>query len=172
MSSSLFTTETIGWFLRVCFAQIFTGLMLLLSLVSYSLPYTDSIRPFFILMPIYYWSIYRPSLVSPLICFLLGIILDLISGFPIGLHAVFFVLVHIIVKSQRLYMMGQPYAMFWMGFAIVCTSTYFAQWVFFSILNQDLINIRDIFVSNIISILFFPVIALVLAFIQKILPQT
>lgn len=172
MSSSIFTAESLSWLSRVFIVQTFTVIFLLLSLVSYSLPYTDSIRPFFILMPIYYWSIYRPSLVSPLISFFLGLIVDLISGFPIGLHAIFFVVAHLTVKRQRLFMMGQPYAMFWMGFAIVCSSIYCIQWLFFSILNQEFISIRDILASNTMSILFFPIVAAILALIQKILPTT
>lgn len=171
MSGHLFTSETLAWLSRSSVAQGFSILLLLLSLVSFSLPYADSIRPFFILMPIFYWSIYRPSLVSPLISFSFGILFDLISGFPIGIHAVFFLTTHIIIKKQRLFLMGQPYLMFWAGFAIISSAIHILQWLFFSIIHLDLIGFQNIFASNAITILFFPVIAMILAYIQKILPS-
>lgn len=171
MRNVLFTPENLDWLWRIGIAQGFIALMLLFSLVSFSLPYTDSIRPFFILMPLYYWSVFRPSLVPAVILFALGLIVDFVSGFPIGLHAALFVIVNLTVKKQRLFLMGQPYPMFWMGFSVVATFVYTVQWLFFSLINLKLIGITDIIASNLITIFFFPFIAMIMAFIHKILPR-
>ncbi len=171
MRNAFFTSENLDWIWRLGIAQGFVGLMLLLSLVSFSIPYSDSIRPFFVLMPLYYWSIYRPSLIPVIILFALGLIVDFVSGFPIGLHAALFVILHLIVKRQRLFLMGQPYPMFWMGFAIVTTFVFVAQWLFFSLVNFQLMALNEIIASNFTTILFFPFIAMIMAFIQKILPR-
>jgi len=171
MRNAFFTSENIDWLWRVLLAQGFIALMILFSLVSFSLPYSDSIRPFFILMPIYYWSIYRPSIMPIIILFSIGLIIDFVSGFPIGLHAALFVIVNLVVKQQRLFLMGQPYPMFWMGFAIIALSVFAAQWLFFSVINLRLIDITDTIASAFITILFFPFIAMIMAFIQKILPR-
>lgn len=171
MRNAFLTSENIDWLWRLLLAQGFIVLMILLSLVSFSLPYSDSIRPFFILMPIYYWSIYRPSIVPTVILFAIGLIIDFVSGFPIGLHAALFVIVNLIVKQQRLFLMGQPYPMFWVGFSIVTLFVFSAQWLFFSAINLHFFDITDKIASAFITILFFPFIAMIMAFIQKILPR-
>lgn len=170
MSDRFISSENLDWLWRISIAQFFILFLLLLSIVSYSFPHTDSVRPFFILMPLYYWSIYRPSLVIPLFCFLIGLWVDIVSGFPIGLHAALFLLVNIIIKSQRLFLMGQPYPMFWLGFVIVSTSVYVSQWLFFALIYMSIPPLIDTIASNIITILLFPFVAVILTFIQRILP--
>jgi len=171
MSGEIFSSEKIDWLWRIMLAQGFIILTLLLSLASFSIPYTDSIRPFFILIPIYYWVIYRPSLVSPLLLFIYGLIIDLISGFPLGLNAGLFVAVYWVIKSQRLFLMGQPYPVFWTGFGLVSSSVFLVQWLVFSFKNMQAMPIIENVASNIITIILFPIMALVLAYIQKILPH-
>src|SRR5262245_20541391 len=84
---------------------------LLLVLGSVHLPFaagTDVKAPLF-LMGLYYWSIYRPTLIPPWLTFVCGILADLIGGLPIGLSAVIFVLVRWIVSDQRRFLMGQSF---------------------------------------------------------------
>ncbi len=162
--------EGARWVARMGAAQMTTILFLLLSIVSFSLPYTESVRPLFIIIPIYYWGIYRPSLIPAVLVFVLGLIVDFISGFPVGLHAALFVVVHVIMRSQRLFLMGQPYLMFWLGFTVISTGVYMAQWFFFSLRYLSLMPVTDILASNLLTILMFPLMALVLTFIQRILP--
>lgn len=165
-----FSYENIRWGARVGIAQIFLIFLLLLSLVSFSLPHTDAVKPLFILIPLYYWNIYRPSLVPIVYVFVLGLLVDFVLGFPVGLHAALFVILHLVLKSQRLFLMGQPYLMFWLGFAIVSTSLYALEWLFFTLRYLSFMPISDVFASNVITILLFPIIALILTFIQRILP--
>lgn len=169
MLESYLRYENIRWFARAGIAQIFIILLLLFSMVSFSLPYTDTVRPLFIIIPIYYWSVYRPSLMPVIFVFMLGLIIDFVSGFPVGIHAIIFVIVQILIKSQRLFLMGQPYLMFWLGFAVISSGVYFFQWLFFTIRYFNLMPIADVLASNIITILLFPITALILTFIQRLL---
>ncbi len=125
--------ETIRWAARLSIAQSFLIFLFLLSLVSFSLPHADSVKPLFVLIPLYYWGIYRPSITPILYVFVLGLLMDFISGFPVGVHAVLFVVLQFVMRSQRLFLMEQPYPMFWLGFAIVSSSVYALQWLFFSL---------------------------------------
>lgn len=165
-----FSYENIRWGVRAGIAQAFTVFLLLLSLVSFSIPHTDTIKPLLILVPFYYWTIYRPSLLPLFYVFIMGLLVDFVLGFPVGLHAILFIVIRIIIKSQRLFLMGQPYLMFWLGFAIVSTSLYALEWAFFSMRYLSFMPLSGVFSSNVVTILFFPFIALILTFIQKILP--
>ena len=170
ISSSIFTYETIRWFARASLVQSFTLFLLLLSMVSLSLPYTGTIKPLLILVPLYYWNLYRPSFIPLFAAFAFGILIDLLAHYPVGLHAALFVVVGLVIKSQRLFMLGQPYLMIWLGFAIVSTSVYAAQWLFFMLIHMRFMPLTDLFASNAISILLYPAIAAILTVMQRILP--
>src|SRR5688572_30014044 len=135
-------TERIGWGARVLMAQMLTLLLFTLNLVSFSLPYAGEMRPFFLLMAIYYWAIYRPTLLPPVAAFTLGLLLDVLSDFPLGLNAILLLAVQLIVRRNRLFLMGQPYGMVWMGFGLTCITVAGAQWAFFALMSQGLPGIE------------------------------
>lgn len=170
ISSGIFTYETIRWFARASLVQGFTLLLLILSMVSLALPYTGTIKPLLILIPIYYWGLYRPSFISLFAVFAFGILIDLLANYPVGLHAALFVIAGLVIRSQRLFMLGQPYLMVWLGFAIVSTSVYVAQWLFFMLIHMRFMPVQDLLASNVMAILLYPAIAAILTVMHRILP--
>jgi len=170
MNAEILNAENFSWIARLGLVQALTCLLLILSLVSFSLPFTGAIRPLFILIPLYYWSVYRPTIMPLLWVFALGLLIDLIMGVPVGLHAALFVIAHFIIKTQRLFLMGQPYMMLWLGFMIVCMSVFAVKWLFFMALYQSTIAINAPLSSAGITILLFPIFASVLALVHRILP--
>ncbi len=91
---------------RLAIPLILLGLMILLGLLSLPVPYAGSARPALVLMAVYYWAIYRPTLVPPFLCFAAGLLTDILSGMPLGLNALVLVIVQWIVRSQRRFLMG------------------------------------------------------------------
>ncbi|MBF0436357.1 MAG: rod shape-determining protein MreD [Magnetococcales bacterium] len=45
------------------------------------------LRPDFVIISLFYWRIYRPDLCGPILAFVTGLFLDMISTTPIGLNA-------------------------------------------------------------------------------------
>ena len=64
--------------------------MLLLALIG-SMPlgsfHTFEIFPMLNIIVIFYWTVYRPDLVPPVVLFLIGLIDDVVMGTPLGLMA-------------------------------------------------------------------------------------
>lgn len=63
------------------FAQAVIVMLVLLNVASLSLPHAGDLKPFFVLIAVYFWSINRPTLMPALYTFLLGVMLDILGIF-------------------------------------------------------------------------------------------
>ena len=57
--------------------------------------------PMYALMPIYFWCLVRPDLMSPGWAFIIGVIHDILSGGPPGIWAASFVATYAVIDKQR-----------------------------------------------------------------------
>lgn len=144
--------------------------LMLMNFVSLSVPYAGDFKPFFLLMAIYYWAIYRPTLVPIAYVFALGIIVDLQSGLPVGLSALLLVLCKAIVQRQRAFLMGQPYVTVWIGFGVISLLQSLIMWCVVSLQVWALMPIVPAVVAAGFSILLFPLISLILLGVHRLIP--
>ena len=161
---------TFNLFWRYCIAYGVFALLTFISLISFSIPLTEAVRPYFIIMIVYFWAIHRPTLIPPLIIFMVGIIYDMLMGFPLALHSVLFILAYWIIKNQRLFFLGQSYLAIWIGFFITCLSLLVLEYFFFSALAHSLLNIKPLIGSLLLSVCIFPLLSFVFTKINGLLP--
>jgi rod shape-determining protein MreD len=57
--------------------------------------------PLYALMPVYFWCLVRPDLMSPVWAFLIGVLHDVLSGGPPGMWAASFVATYAVIDRQR-----------------------------------------------------------------------
>ena len=144
--------------------------LLLLSFVSLPLPYLGASRPCLVLIFVYYWSIYRPTLVPPVLCFALGIAMDILSGGPLGLNALVLVAVQWVVRGQRRFLMGQPYTTTWAVFTVILVFSALAQWGLYGLAHMQWPLLTPVAGSVALSLLLFPFITFIFVMIHRILP--
>jgi rod shape-determining protein MreD len=132
----------------------------------------NNVTPYFVLIIIYYWAIYRPNIMPTIFVFVLGIVFDLVLNYPLGIHAILFIAASLLIKRQRLFFLGQSYIIVWIGFAFSCLATLIVEYLFFFLLSGTFSSLRSLFGSLIITILFFPLVTLLFSFINRILPDT
>jgi rod shape-determining protein MreD len=84
--------------------------------------------PMYALMPIYFWCLVRPDLMSPGWAFMIGLVHDVISGEPPGIWAASFVATYAVVDRQRDAFAGLSGWGAILGFAtaalVACTTQY------------------------------------------------
>lgn len=158
--------------LRLMVPMIFLAFLFMLSVVALPIPDIGHIKPAYILMTIYYWSIYRPTLMPPWICFLVGLLLDLLSNLTPGVNAVIFTLVQWVVRDQRQFLMGQPYIVIWFVFAFVTAIAHMMQWGMYGLVGLHWAPLLPVAISMAATFLLFPVISLILILIHRVLPDT
>jgi len=148
----------------------FIVLLLLLNIVAIPLPIVSSIEIPFFLMSIYYWSIYRPRLMSPWFLFMAGLYIDLISALPIGSNAIIFLASGWIASRKRRFLMMQPFWAIWVIFCVVCIIAFMGRLCLISVLKGFIFPFESIFLSTLIGGLLFPLIWVMLRLTHKMLP--
>ena len=121
-------------------------------------------------MAVYYWSIYRPTLMPPFLCFSVGLLLDILSGLPLGINAIIFTLVQWIVRDQRKFLMAQAYITTWAVFILVAAGAIFLQWGLYGLVSLQWSPVMPVLVSIAATILLFPVVTFLLILSHRILP--
>lgn len=144
--------------------------LLILNIVAMSYPMTGGIKSPLFLMAIYYWSIYRPTLLPALIVFLAGCAIDLMGGLPLGLHALVFVATQWIVTDQRRLLMAQPFVVIWIAFGIISLVCTLLQWLILGALTGGFSSLKPILFSVALGIALFPLVNFLLHGTHKILP--
>ena len=77
------------------------------------------------IIPIFYWSIYRPDLFPIFFVFVAGLLFDLISGGPLGQWAFIFLLLRVVMETQRKVLIGKKFNVEWLAFILVVPIVFF-----------------------------------------------
>jgi rod shape-determining protein MreD len=141
--------------------------LVLLSALPLQIAHLGEVRPVFMLMAVYYWTILRPS--PPLAVFALGLLLDLLSNYPLGMNALTLVLVQAVTTVNRKFLLGQSFLVIWAGFALVALGAGFLQWLLFCLYNLSLVSVKPMLASVVLSAFLFPVAVLPLAAVHRAL---
>ena len=168
-------TDFLNWAARLLLAQGVIVLFLLLNVVSFSMPHAGDFKPFFLLMAVYYWAIYRPTVMPVAYTFALGLIFDQLANLPFGLSALIFVGLQTVVQRSRQFLMGQPYVMVWLGFAITAFAYTLCFWILMSLSEFSFASIKaltQMLVAGLLSIMIFPLASLLLQGVHRLLPVT
>ena len=167
----VFIPEKLSWFVRTGFAQFVIGFLLILNLVNFAIPHAGDIRPLFLLMAIYYWAIFRPTLIPPVMAFAWGILFDMLAGLPVGMNALLFLIIQWVVRDQRLFLMGQSFMTLWLGFAVTALAYGIIQWLLFAVFSLSLPDYRPAAGTIVLSIGLFPLVSFLLVVTHRLLPQ-
>jgi rod shape-determining protein MreD len=144
--------------------------LILLSAIPLRFAHFGEVRPAFMLMAVYYWTILRPA--PPVVVFFLGLILDFLSGYYPGMTSLVLVAAQVLTNSQRKFLLGQPFLVIWAGFALVAFGAGALQWGLFSLFNATLVPVKSMLISSALSALLFPLCVLPLAAVYKALADS
>lgn len=156
--------------LRLMVPFIWIFLLFILNLVAVSHPFPAEIKAPLFLMAIYYWSIYRPTLLPLWLVFIAGCLFDLISGYPLGLNALVFVMAQWFISTQRRFLTGQSFVMIWLGFAMLALLSGIVQWAVFGLFSAVWLPPGGALLSVLLGVTIFPVVCIILHITHKVLP--
>lgn len=141
----------------------------LLNVAPLPLGQLEDIRPAFVLMAVYYWSIVRPDMMQLWVAFCAGAVLDILLGYPLGLHALIFTLVRTGMVRQRRYFLGQSFVMTWWGFAVIAGLAGAVQWMVMSLYTTTFASLLPVAAGIALSVALFPLFALMLHAAHRVL---
>jgi rod shape-determining protein MreD len=120
-----------------------------------------------VLIPIYYWTLHRPRLMSVWSVAALGLISDLLGVTPLGVNMLTLLIGYRVAVSQRKIFAGAPFIVVWAGFLLMSAVASLAQWLLVSIMQEAVIDARPALLFYMIGVVFYPPIAYVFALIQR-----
>ena len=139
-------------------------LLVLLLLNASALPIGDSIKvqvPL-LLIAVFYWSVYRPGLMPLWLVFVCGVFLDFLTGVPLGLSAFVLMAVALIVRDQRILLLGQTFATLWFVFALFCAAAAGLKWFLFGLVHLNWGGLNMLWPDMIAGILLYPLVCIIL----------
>jgi rod shape-determining protein MreD len=93
----------------------------------------DVPMPWLPLLPVFFWGLLRPDLMRAVAAFAVGMFQDFVSGGPLGIWALTYLIAFAAVASQRDALAGQSASAVWIGFALfvllAAIVAYAAGWV-------------------------------------------
>ena len=143
-----------------------SALLILVAMLPYGLPKSSLAAPVLALISVYYWSVFRPELMPAGAAFLLGLLVDVLSGGPPGLNALVLILVHWAASGQRRALAGKSFAVGWLGYLLIAAGAAVVNWFFASLFHTTAIESVPLVVSHAIGTAAYPLVALALARIQ------
>jgi rod shape-determining protein MreD len=146
--------------------------LLMLFAMPLAVPLFGMVAPSVGLLSVYYWSLYRPDLMTPGAAFLIGIFADLMGGGPLGLTALVLVLAQWAAVSQRPWLVGKSYAVGWLGLAVIGAAAAAAYWIVASLLYLRVLETGPVAVQTAVSILSYPIFSALFSGIRVRLPET
>ncbi len=114
------------------------------------------------IIPIFYWSIYRPDLFPIFFVFVTGLLFDLISGGPLGQWAFIFLLLRVVMETQRKVLIGKKFNVEWLAFILVVPIVFFIISFIGIIIYGNIINFSDLFFQIIFTVSIYPLIILIM----------
>ena len=95
--------QRIDLFARLLTPTFLTLILVIVSVVPLRVLDFTTVAPLLPLISVYHWAIFRPYLLPAYAVFLIGVLQDILTGSPIGVNALVFLLVYGAVLSQKVF---------------------------------------------------------------------
>lgn len=119
------------------------------------------------LCALFFWSIYRPDLIPLGLLFLMGLIIDVLSGKMLGQTPLMWFLVYWLVISQRRILVKANFMMVWAAFSFVFFVYEGLNWCEMSLMSKRFIAIFPSFIHFLLTIGVYPFMTFLLIFLRK-----
>jgi len=155
-------------------AIVWAGLPFVLSLLCVML-YVAPLRvgnftipmPLFPFMAVYFWSMTRPDYMPYVAIFLIGLFQDVLTGGPVGLWALSYLLTVVIVSTQIDVIAGRGRSALWAGFILAAIVATMLVWTIARIaLGPDPAGGR-LGSEMLLSVLTYPLVGRLFALVQR-----
>lgn len=146
----------------------FPGISALLLMVLVSTPVgLPSALPAVTLGCVFFWSVFRPGAMGPPLCFLLGLLQDLLGFAPLGIGVLTLLLTHGAVLRLRRFLVRRSFWVVWLVYAGAAAGAAALGFVLQAILAWRLPALAPALVQFALSAGFYPAIAALLTGLHK-----
>ena len=154
-------------FLSRLVPMLTTVLCVMASVIPAHLPAFIPTTPFFTLMAVYFWTLYRADLLPFPLVFASGLLLDMLEDAPLGISSLILLLAYALVFSQREQLALRRFTVVWLGFLAVAAASAVLQWGVVSLFYGMLLDVRAFLFQGVVTVAVYPVVSYLLARVQQ-----
>ena len=147
---------------RLSFAATSTALLLLIIAAPLGLPGQAQLLIAFALASVFFWSLFRPSCMSPPMVFILGVLTDLLGYAPLGVNVLTLLLAHGLALRWRRFLTRQGFFLVWLAFIIVSAGAAVLQWLLTSVLMLTVLPMLPVLFQGMLAAGIYPMLAVLL----------
>lgn len=165
------TSRRVRFYLRIQLPALLVILCSLASYLNFGIAPSPSLKPLTTLIFLFYWACYWPRLLHPAIIFAVGLLEDLLSGYPVGISPLLYLLIYGLIISQRRLILKEPFPVVWGIFAISSLFYMLAAKIAFRLLGgQPLMQMAPI-VQWLATVMVYPFLHQLCIFVQQYLAR-
>ena len=147
---------------RTAFPGATTGLLLVLLAGPLGLPGQAELQWAVLLGCVFFWSLFRPGSLPPLLVFALGLLADLLGYGPIGIGVLIVLATQGLALLWRIELARQPFWLVWLAFGAVAVAAAALQWGLTSVLTLRLLPVQPALFQAAVSTGLYPLLAVLL----------
>ena len=125
--------------------------------------------PHLVLISCFFWLSSRPLLMPYGACFVLGLLLDLWVGVPLGVNIVTLLLTRLFVLNQLKHYRGKNRGVHWIVFSVMALSLFALSWLIMSIVEGSLLSLNAVFLQWLVTSFFYAPVAFVLGRLRRLM---
>jgi rod shape-determining protein MreD len=148
---------------RSCFPAATTILLLLALAAPLGLPGQAELQPATVLACVFFWSLFRPTSMTPPVVFLLGVLSDLLNFQPLGIDVLILLLAHGLAIRWRRVLVRQGFLLVWLVYVGVATGAAALGWVLASLLTLQMLPPGRAIFQAVLNVGLYPGLATLLA---------
>ncbi len=168
MSPATFASQTTRW-ASYLVPLATTFIVTLVAVLPLPIPYYAITAPSLTLIAVFYWMVFRPDLMPTVGLFAIGIVNDALSGAPLGLSSLIYLITYMVILSQRRFIVGQSFLILWCAFGLLAPAVLLLNWVVLSLMREAVLSPLAALSGIALTVLAFPLLAWPLVRVQRIL---
>ena len=150
---------------------LLTILLVFISSIPYEIPNLGRVMPLLSLIAIFHWGLYRAELLPNYAVFFIGFFQDVLSGVPMGVHTLIYILAYNLILAQQRFFARKSFYVIWLGFAIVSAGVMFLIWGVLSIMKGVVIDFVPVISQYGIGVGMYPIISYAFSRWQQVVLQ-
>ena len=152
---------------RQLFPFALTLALLLASVVPLPIPAYASVTPSFMVMAVYFWTLYRPDLMPPAAVFAIGLLQDLLTGGILGINVIVLLALSAATGSQRRFLGVALFVMVWGGFVVNSAGAAILAWSLNTVAAGAMVDPRPALFQYLLTVGLYPSLGWILVRAQR-----
>lgn len=147
---------------RAGFPATCTVLLMLLAAVPFGFAGQAALIPAVATISVYFWTLFRPASMPPVVVFPIGLLLDLLGYLPLGVGVLVLLAVHGFALRWQRFLARQSFVLIWIAFAGFAAAAAALCWALASLLGFRLLPPGSAAFQCVVAVALYP--ALVVLF--------